>query len=187
MFRLNILQGLPVLAVRNENCFSTDFRHKPEKVPTWIFQEHTFVVPTKKTHLVRFFRVVVLMLMLQITTIIFLIAFSVLAVIHKIAMTLSLYWHFSWFDIPVHAFGGMIVALGFFTLRDLKLFPNKWLTLSRVFLLTLLITIAWELFEFLAGVPRDAAFVSDTILDICMGLSGSIIGFYIGTSLRNLR
>ncbi len=45
MFRLNILQGLPVLAESNENCFITDFRHKPEKVPTWIFQEHTFVVP----------------------------------------------------------------------------------------------------------------------------------------------
>lgn len=57
MFRLNILQGLPVLARSNETCIIADFRHGPEKVPTWIFQEHTFVVPRKKRTQVRFFRV----------------------------------------------------------------------------------------------------------------------------------
>lgn len=146
------------------------------------------MVPSKKAHdIVRSFRVLELTIMLQLTTIIFLIAFSLLAIIHAIALTLSLYWHFLWFDIPMHAFGGMIVALGFFTLRDLKLFPNASLRITRILFLTFAIAVIWELFEYFAGVPIDSNYAFDTSLDITMGLLGACIGFYIGTSLRNLR
>lgn len=46
MFRLNLCAGLPVIAVRNEKP-KKHFRHNPEMVPTWSFQEHTRVVPYK--------------------------------------------------------------------------------------------------------------------------------------------
>ena len=79
--------------------------------------------------------------MLQLTTIIFFIAFSLLALIHVIAIRLALYWHFLWLDMPVHCLGGIVVALGFFTLRDLGLFPNKFLKLLPLIGLVLCIDI----------------------------------------------
>jgi hypothetical protein len=124
---------------------------------------------------------------LQLTTIIFLISFSMLAAIHALALEFSLYWHFFWFDIPMHFFGGAIVALGLFTLRDLKLFSNKHLTIVKVLLLVFSIALVWEGFELFAGVPMESDFVFDTSLDIVMGLLGGIIGFSIGNSLRALR
>ena len=125
--------------------------------------------------------------MLQLTTILFLIAFSMLAVLHIIALTLSLYWHFWWFDIPMHLFGGMVVALGFFTLRDLHILGNTWFRLITIISLVFVIAIAWELFEFVAGVPIDENYISDTSLDLLMGVCGGSIGYYVGTRLRNLR
>lgn len=38
MFRLSHVQGLPVIARRNEDlALGQDFRHKSERVPTWNF------------------------------------------------------------------------------------------------------------------------------------------------------
>lgn len=125
--------------------------------------------------------------MLQLTTILFLIAFSTLAVIHLVALKLSLYWYFFWFDIPMHVFGGAIIALGFFTLRDLKLFPNKHLTFVKVLLLVFCVALMWEAFEFFAGVPIIDDFVVDTLTDMSMGLLGGALGYSIGTRLRKLR
>jgi hypothetical protein len=126
-------------------------------------------------------------LVLQLTTIIFLISFSMLAGIHALALQFSLYWHFFWFDIPMHFFGGAIVALGFFTLRDLKLFSNKHLTIAKVLLLVLCVAFVWEGFEIFAGVPIESNFVLDTSLDIVFGLLGGFVGFSIGKNLRALR
>lgn len=125
--------------------------------------------------------------MLQLTTIIFLISFSLLATIHLVALQFSLYWHFLWFDIPMHVFGGAIVALGFFTLRDLKLFPNKHLTFGTVFFLVLTVALVWEAFDFFAGIPIYDDYLTDTLTDIAMGLLGGSMGYVIGNSLRRLR
>jgi uncharacterized membrane protein YoaK (UPF0700 family) len=124
--------------------------------------------------------------MLQLTTIIFLIAFSMLAMLHIVGIQLFLYWHFWWFDILIHGFGGAIVALGFFALRDLKLFPNRSVTLIRILALTFVIALVWEAFEYLAGVPVETTFVTDTITDLLMGIVGAVAGFFIGNSLRHL-
>jgi hypothetical protein len=125
--------------------------------------------------------------MLQLTTIVFLIAFSVLAVIHNLAIQLYLYWHIWWLDIPVHAFGGAIVALGLFTLRDLKMFPNSGLRLLPVIGIVIGVALIWEAYEVAIGLPRLEDYIFDTVLDVCMGLSGGIIGYVIGNSLRKLR
>jgi hypothetical protein len=125
--------------------------------------------------------------MLQLTTIVFLIAFSVLAVIHNLAIHLYLYWHIWWLDIPVHAFGGTIVALGLFTLRDLKLFPNSGLQLPFVIVIVIGVALLWEAYEVAIGLPMLEDYVFDTILDVLMGIGGGIIGFIIGNSLRKLR
>ena len=59
--------------------------------------------------------------MLKTTTILFLIALSVLAALHFIALSLYLYWQVWWFDIPMHLLGGFTVVLGIHTLADLRI------------------------------------------------------------------
>jgi len=125
--------------------------------------------------------------MLQLTTILFLITFSLLAVLHTVASKLFLYWHFWWFDIPMHAFGGIIVSLGLFTLRDLHIFPNRLLKLLPVLSIVVLIALVWEGFELIIGTEMLSDYFVDTITDLCMGLLGGYIGFHVGNSLRNLR
>lgn len=132
-------------------------------------------------------RVRMLVSMLQLTTIVFLISFFVLAVIHSIASELYLYWHIFWFDIPMHFFGGAIVSLGFYTLRDLGLFPNKALRLIPLLLLVLLVALCWEGYEYFIGYPIWGEYAFDTIADLCMGVGGGAVGYFIGKSLRQLR
>lgn len=125
--------------------------------------------------------------MLQLTTILFLITFSVFAVVHTIATKLFLYWHFWWFDLPMHAFGGVMISLGLFTLRDIHLFPNSQLKPFPVLLISLLVALLWEGFEWFIGVPLLSDYMLDAGIDITLGLCGGYIGYLVGNSLRNLR
>ncbi len=125
--------------------------------------------------------------MLQLTTIIFLIGFSLLAGIHILATELYLYWYFFWFDIPMHLFGGAVVALGFFTLRDLRLLPNSWLMFWKIPFLVLSVALVWESFELFTGIPIESNFFMDTAIDLCVGVLGGYAGYYIGIQLRSLR
>lgn len=124
--------------------------------------------------------------MLQLTTIFFLIAFSTLAVIHHLAIKLFLYWRLPLFDIPMHIFGGIVVALGLYTLRDLRLFPDKFLTIVPVVLLVLCVALMWEVFEFFTGIPIAGDYFIDTAIDILMGLAGGVLGYFVGNSIRSL-
>ena len=81
----------------------------------------------------------------------------------------------------------MIVALGLFTLRDLRLFPNAFLKPIPVLLVVLSVALLWEVFELVIGVPIIGNYAIDTSIDVCMGLGGGVIGFIIGNSLRHLR
>ena len=125
--------------------------------------------------------------MLQLNTVIFLIAFSTLAVLHNVAIHFSLYWYFWWFDIPMHLFGGVILSLGFFTLCDLHVLSRKHLTFIKTIGVVFCIALMWEFFEHFIGVPVEADFLVDTLTDIAMGLLGGTFGYVIGTSVRNLR
>lgn len=125
--------------------------------------------------------------MLQLTTIFFLISFSILAVLHIIANQLFLYWHLPWLDIPMHLFGGAVVALGVYTMRDLRFIAPRVVQLWSVVAIVLVVAIIWEVFELLAGVPIRDDFVLDTSIDLVMGLAGAFIGYFIGKSLRSLR
>lgn len=121
------------------------------------------------------------------TTIFFLIAGSVLAVTHSIALELYLYWRYLWFDIPMHVLGGAVVALGIYVVDDLRLPFTKSLlrpvpALSFVFAIALL----WEGYEVLIGIPLDSTYIPDTILDICMGLLGGWLGFLVGKQVRDI-
>ncbi len=125
--------------------------------------------------------------MISTRTIIFLTTFATLAALHNLAIALSLYWHFWWFDIAMHGFGGVVVALGLYTLHDLKLWLPNWCLKPAGFFTTIfLITIVWELFELWAGIPIMDDFVIDTTTDIVMGLTGAYVGYVLGRRLAEL-
>lgn len=122
--------------------------------------------------------------MLSLNTKILLILFSTLAVVHSLALAYDLYWVITWLDIPMHFFGGAIVALGLYTLRDLK-FPTPQLLFSfPVFIfLVVLVALAWELFEYRITTSLPADYVFDTSLDLILGTLGGITGYIIGKRL----
>jgi hypothetical protein len=124
--------------------------------------------------------------MLTPSTIIFLISFSLMAVIHMIALELYLYWHFHWFDVFMHFFGGAVVALGFFTLGDLTRAPRRFITLLSVLFGVFGVALLWEVFELYAGIPIEADFVLDTVSDLLVGLCGGLVGYKVGNSLEQL-
>lgn len=126
--------------------------------------------------------------MIRINTVFFLIASSVLLVVHVLCLKLYLYWLFSWIDIPVHILGGSVVALGVFTAYDLRLpLPQRWLAFVPVFLFVLVVALAWEVFEIETGIKIDTNYVADTLTDIFMGLLGGVVGYFVGNRLYNLR
>jgi len=125
--------------------------------------------------------------MLKLPTIIFLITFSFLAGMNFLAVELFLYWRFWWFDIPMHFIGGVTVALGLFTLHDLRLvIPARYLQLVPVLSLVFVVAMSWEAYELFIGIPIESDYVIDTLTDLCMGTLGGLVGYSIGTSLNKL-
>ena len=125
--------------------------------------------------------------MLKIPTVFFLITASIWAVIHIIALQLFLYWKFAWFDIPMHFIGGTVVALGIFTLRDLRiLIPERWIAPSSVVLMVIVVAMVWEVYELFIGVPIGDAFIVDTLIDLSVGILGGLVGYGVGINLRKL-
>ncbi len=124
--------------------------------------------------------------MLQLTTILFLIAGTILATIHTLAVKLYLYWKVWWFDLPMHFLGGVVIALLAFTLYDLRIIPRSFISLFKVMLFVMLAAVIWEIYEYLAGTVYASNYILDTATDLFMGLSGGFIGYYVASKIRNL-
>lgn len=109
---------------------------------------------------------------------IFFIGISV-AVLHKMALSLSLYWTVIWFDVMMHYLGGALIALitlffiydsKFFNFSDKKPVVIFFTAIST----TLIIGMGWELWELymkFADVYEDRF---DTGLDLIMDTLGAI-------------
>lgn len=107
------------------------------------------------------------------------------AVVHVIALELYLYWRFPWFDVPMHVLGGLCAALGYSILPFIGLRKKGQYETVLWYLGTVLaIGIAWEVFEYVAGISlvRETHFVLDTTLDMCMDLIGGLIGYWVARS-----
>ena len=123
--------------------------------------------------------------MLKTTTILFLIALSVLAALHFIALSLYLYWQVWWFDIPMHLLGGFTVVLGIHTLADLRIVPRAYATtFLNVFCIILTIAIAWEVFQYAVTEVLKENYMSDTLSDIAIGLTGAVVGYTFSKRLQ---
>lgn len=127
--------------------------------------------------------------MLKLTTVFFLLSLSVLAVLHKISLDFSLYWRWEWLDIFMHFFGGAVVALGFFTLKDfIRDIPDRLQYFVPIISGVIVIALSWELFEIIVGTPvvTEAGYGWDLILDLIMGTIGGFVGFIVGHNIRKL-
>ncbi len=100
----------------------------------------------------------------------------VFTLVHNFAVFASLYWYYSWFDIVMHLWGGVLVALG---VHILSHFANVTLkpTLQTTLIVLLIVMVSWELFEYVAGLYNPDTYVYDTTKDLLFGLCGGLLGY----------
>ncbi len=120
--------------------------------------------------------------MIQRKKILNLLTFSIvfLSIINILAVNTGWYYIYYWFDIPMHFIGGLSALF-----LVAYLFYSSAITYKNTFFLllvaTLLIGIAWEMYEYLinniwAGIAFDRV---DTLQDIFFDVLGGIFGSLI--------
>lgn len=101
---------------------------------------------------------------------------AAVAVFHLVGTALYLYWMFWWYDILVHFFASIWVALA-------AVWIARHLGVSRTWLWSLcavlLVSIGWELFEYVIKETGGHGFALDTLIDVIMNLLGGTVGTYI--------
>lgn len=107
---------------------------------------------------------------------------SLIASLHILALELYLYWLLWWFDILVHFLAGLWVGLmSLWIYYRSGFFIEPTHSISRAFLVAAfsiaVISILWEFYEIIIGVPFEENYVQDTILDLVMDALGASIGF----------
>lgn len=123
----------------------------------------------------------------HLTVRIFILSFATLAVLHILLLRFYLYWRHEWLDIPMHLFGGSIVALGVFAAGDLNVpFFKRLRRFMPVMLTVLFVAVVWEVYEYLIVYQMGENYVADTILDLLMGLTGGVIGLVVARRLQAL-
>lgn len=97
---------------------------------------------------------------------------ALLAVLEWWAVENYIFWRYVWFDVPMHFLGGLalgVLAVGFFHTRQSGIFA---LALALAF-------IAWEIFEYTFGLPRESNYVFDTGLDLLMDTLGAVVAYTV--------
>ena len=83
-----------------------------------------------------------------------------------------IFWRYVWFDLPMHFLGGL--SLG--ALAVGLLHAHK----PRAFALGLLLAfIAWEVFEYVFGLPKEANYAFDTGIDLVMDALGALLAYAV--------
>lgn len=123
----------------------------------------------------------------HILLVLLLIATSILASVHILALELSLYYVVPYLDVPMHFLGGVIVALmvSAFIAIELPL-PKKLGQFPYIIGAVLVVGLSWEIFEILAGIGIEANYLTDTSLDIVMDTIGGISGYFVAKQLASL-
>ena len=88
-------------------------------------------------------------------------------VLHEAGLSFTLYWSYWWFDLVVHAVGGLSIGL-FAT----YFFASRRLAAC----VALSVIVCWEIFEvFIVHVPivDESLYVIDTITDVMIGMAGA--------------
>ncbi len=97
--------------------------------------------------------------------------------LHLFALAYFFYWMLWWFDILVHTLGGVLISwIAIVLFEKYKISRIEMILLYGIFG-PLLISIGWEIFEFVSGITfLSSQYSLDTTLDMSMGVLGGIIG-----------
>lgn len=106
--------------------------------------------------------------------IIFIVLSSIFALVHQFALKASLYWYYWWFDSVMHLSGGLLLGLGVHSITTFSRIHIKP-TLPVLLIVLALVTSAWEVFEWYAGLWDTEGYVFDTIKDIALGFGGGLL------------
>jgi len=118
--------------------------------------------------------------------IIFLVFSTAFAIVHLVAMAGSLYWYYWWFDVFMHTWGGLLLALGVHAIcrfKSVRLKP----TLFLVFTTLCVVTVSWEIFEWTNKLYNPIRYVADTTQDILFAFGGGLLTHFILSHLYNRR
>jgi len=110
--------------------------------------------------------------------IVFFLLSSIFAVTHQVAVQVSLYWYYWWFDSMMHFWGGILIGLGIHALATLPHLHIKASTKLILFALAFA-TITWEIFEWYYGLFGVRNYIFDTSKDIVLGFSGGLLAHII--------
>lgn len=101
---------------------------------------------------------------------------ALLAAVHVLALEHFLYWHYLWFDIPMHALGGVVIG----ALVAPLVFGRRTVWF---FALCALLFIAWEVFEYVGGISKGPDLIPDTILDFIMDTLGALLPYVLARKI----
>lgn len=107
-----------------------------------------------------------------------LVILAIIAVVHILAIQNDWYWYYVWLDVPVHFLAGIWVALSVLWLCFV--FNKRTIRSLSIFLIVLLVGVAWEIFEVLGGISTGQPnYMFDTSLDVLMDMTGGLCGLAI--------
>jgi hypothetical protein len=116
---------------------------------------------------------------------------SLVGFIHLLALSASLYFSFGWLDLVVHLLSGIAIGLTFLwlymkqTLQDGQ--RKKFISVLLISITsTLLIAVAWEVFEFKTGIIfASDNYAFDTATDILFTAFGGLAAsLYVRAIMR---
>lgn len=82
----------------------------------------------------------------------------------------SIFWLYVWFDLPMHFLGGL--ALGTLAVGFLQKY-RPVVFFSALFAAF----VAWEVFEYVFGLPKEANYIFDTSIDLVMDTLGALLAY----------
>ena len=100
------------------------------------------------------------------------------AATHLTAMTYFLYWHFWWFDILMHSWGGILIAMGIHSLATLPHVPVR-ATYRWLFLALFVATLSWEGFERYFGLFEADGYWVDATQDVVLAFFGGLLTHHV--------
>lgn len=105
-----------------------------------------------------------------------------IGVLHKVALSLYLYWTTSWYDIMMHLLGGFwigIVVIYIFFVSGYFSLPKENRLLVFLFTLSavLVVGLGWELWELFARLTDVFEDKVDTIMDVIVDFIGGALAF----------
>lgn len=112
-----------------------------------------------------------------------LIVIILLTALHITSIENDLYWRFLWLDNVSHVLGGLWASLCILWILSLRgLSPAVvWGIIGAIVL-----GVSWEIFEVAAGLPREANYAFDTMLDLFADVGGGVLGaFFVHVYMKS--